>query len=107
MRCRDRGKDGIHPPMGGGWGTAAVRFAGVPGLTPLCRALLHISGHHHLLALSKSAVSRRLCQKGCRAGSMRLRHKTAARLCLMRDTQEMEASIVTSVSLFEQETGWS
>ena len=35
------------------------------------------------------------------------RHRTAERSCPMRDTRAMGARMVVSVSLFEQETGWS
>ena len=40
--CHDRGKDGIHLPMVWWVGNISDAFAGVPCLTPFCRALLHI-----------------------------------------------------------------
>jgi len=41
MQCRDRGKDGIHLPLVWWMGNISNAFAGVPGLTNLCRTLLH------------------------------------------------------------------
>src|SRR6266704_1127128 len=40
--CHDRGKDGIHLPMGWWMGNISEAFAGVPCLTPLFLTLLHI-----------------------------------------------------------------
>src|SRR5438105_13149717 len=68
--CRGRGKDDIHLPMVWWMGNGSSAFAGVPCLTPLCRTLLHLSEHHHMLAFSLSAVSLRPRQKGRRAGIM-------------------------------------
>src|SRR5579884_1992702 len=51
------------------------------------------------------ALSERLSSK--KQALQHSRHKTTQRPCLMRDTREMEARMVISVSLFEQEPGWS
>ena len=109
--CRDRGKDGIHRPLVWGMGNSSDAFAGVPCLTPRGpHASPYRLSRHQMLAFSLSAVSAPASPEGCRAGIMRLSHsrrRTAEHSCLMRDTREMEARMVTSVSLPEQETGWS
>ncbi|MBV9710382.1 MAG: hypothetical protein JO011_05610 [Ktedonobacteraceae bacterium] len=104
MRCRDWGKDGIHLPAVWWMGNCVNAFAAVPGLTPLCRMLLHISLAPSRCLRSHYPPSRAGFAEGRRAG---IRRRTAERLCLMRDTREMEARMGTSVSLFEQESGWS
>src|SRR6266566_7449628 len=96
---------------GGLSGNISDAFAGVPCLTPLCSTLLPIGFPPSCCLRSHYPPSRlRPRQKGRRAGIMRLSHsrrRTAERSCLMRDTREMKASMGTSASLFEQETGWS
>src|SRR5437763_2783492 len=81
-----QGKDGLHLPMVWWMGNIGDAFAAVPGLTPLCRVLLHTS-----LAPSRCLRSH---YPPARAGIRRLAHsrrRTAERSCLMRDTREMEA----------------
>jgi hypothetical protein len=109
--CHDRGKAGIHLRVRvvDGERKLCVRRSSMPD-TSLPHASPYRLSHHHMLAFSLSAVSLRPRQKGRRAGIMRLSHsrrRTAERSCPTRDTREMEASMVTSVSLCEQQTGWS
>lgn len=89
--CRARGNDGFHLPIVWWMGNISDAFAAVPGLTPCGpRASPSRLSHHYLLAFSLSAVSPGLCQKGFRAGVIRLSHsrrRTAERSCLMRDTR--------------------
>jgi hypothetical protein len=63
---RDRAKDGIPMPRVWWMGKISDALAGDPCLTPVCRALLHTSEHHRMLALP-SAVSLWQNQKNRRA----------------------------------------
>ena len=106
-----QGKDGFHLPLV--WPIGQHRR----GVRSSCwrvhlagRVLLHLPRTVSLLVFSLSAVSRRRGLWCRRAGSMRLSHsrrRAAERCCLMRDTRGTEARMRTSVSLVEQETGWS
>src|SRR5258708_35292794 len=88
--CPGRGKDDIHLPMVWWMGNGSSAFAGVPCLTPLCRALLHISrapSNACVLPIRRLALAK---PEDRRAGIMRLSHsrrRTAERSCLMRDTR--------------------
>ncbi len=109
--CRDRGKEGIHLPLVWpiGHPQRGIRRSSRSDTSRPARCSISTS-HHPAACILTIAVSLWPRQKGRRAGSRRLAHsrrRTAKRSCLMSDTREMKASMVTSVSLFEQETGWS
>jgi hypothetical protein len=106
---RDRAKDSIHLP--GVWWMGNISDARVldPCLTPVCRALLHIG----FPPLNACFPIRRLSLAQPEASSRKnhatrhSRRRTAERSCPMRDTREMGARMMVSVSCSHRETGWS
>ena len=109
--CCGRGKDGIHLPMGWPIGEhqRCIRRSSLPDTSRPAR--FSISASHHpaacVLPLRRLALAKPERPSSRNHALRHSRRRTAERSCLMRDMREMKASMGTSASLFEQETGWS
>ena len=94
----------------GGWGTSAMRSPEFPA-RHLFAARFSISASHHpaacVLPIRRLALAKPERPSSRNHALRHSRRRTTERSCLMRDTREMKASMGTSASLFEQETGWS
>src|SRR6266567_4008233 len=106
---RDRAKDGIHQPRVWWMGNISDVRALDPCLTPVCRALLHTSfpPSNACFPIRRLSLAKPEASSRTNHATRHPRHRTAERSFPMRDTRAMGARMMMSVSLFEQETGWS
>ena len=106
---RDRAKDSIHPQ--GVWWIENISDALAldPCLTPVGRALLHTGFPPSNACVPIRRLSLAQPEESSRKNhaARHSRRRTAERSLPMRDKRAMGARMVVSVSLVEQETGWS